>query len=79
MACERKVATGFCDHYQCPYMDETAHGYECVEVIEGYWFDVMTEDKTGLCECGDDCLPQCKYSFDRKDQVRITEIFSERY
>ena len=78
MTCERREATGYCDHYQCPFKDETEHGYQCVDVVEGI-FLFLDEKNKGICECGDGCLEKCKYSFDPEVQVEVTKIFSEMY
>lgn len=50
VACARRERTGYCNHSQCPYTNET--DYECVEIIEG------------CCEAGDGCLEKCHYSFE---------------
>lgn len=65
MACDRKVATGICDHYQCPFKDQTRLGYECVDVSDEF------------CECGDGCIPECPYSFDPKFQEEVTKAFNK--
>lgn len=67
MACDRRIAIGTCDHYQCPYKDQTTHGYECVDVIEEF------------CECGDGCIEECPYSFAPEFQEYVTQLFSRRY
>lgn len=51
MACEQRLRTGHCAHHQCAFRTETDHGYECVELAEGF------------CECGEDCLEQCPHAW----------------
>lgn len=67
MACDQRRSLGYCPHYQCPYKDETEHGYECVEVVDIY------------CECGDGCLEKCEYSFPPEKMDEVTKIFAEKY
>ena len=65
MACDRKEATGYCDHHQCAFKDITMR--ECVDVIENF------------CECGDGCVKECPYSFAPEFQEHVTKLFSRRY
>ena len=51
MACEKRQNTGSCSHYICPYLDKTEHGYECVDIIDGF------------CEVGLGCYQKCEYSW----------------
>lgn len=55
MACEKRTKTGSCGHFQCPYANETEHGYDCVDVREGF------------CELGEDCLAKCPHSWRGSD------------
>lgn len=55
MACIRRENTGSCEHYQCPFKDETPHGYECVDLLFG--------TIVSFCEVGENCLEKCPYSF----------------
>jgi hypothetical protein len=59
MACPKKESTGSCGHYQCPYSDKTAHGYECV--------DILTTDIGAFCEVGEGCYSECQFSFKKDD------------
>jgi hypothetical protein len=68
MACERRIRYGFCNHDQCPFPYDTQHGYECIDIFDGQ------------CECGADCLPQCKFSFSTKSpEEYIREKLEEAY
>jgi len=58
MACEKRQRTGSCMHFQCPFSELTTHGYECVEVVDGY------------CEVGDGCYPGCNFSWDEDDDEK---------
>ena len=51
MACTKRQQTGTCTHHQCPVPYWTEHGFECVDIIDG------------TCEVGEDCIPQCPYSY----------------
>lgn len=62
MACERRKRTGRCSHYQCPYSDETDHGYECVEIMGDF------------CEAGENCIAECNYSYKAgTEQAKLAE------
>ena len=65
MACDQRKVLGYCNHYQCPYSDQTRLGYECVDIIEDF------------CECGDGCIPECEYSFDPAWQNEVTKQFNK--
>ena len=69
MACARRQKTGSCSHYQCPYLDETGHGYDCVELIlEKY------------CEVGEGCLSKCEHSWPIGERpVELKAWMSEIY
>jgi hypothetical protein len=54
MACIRLQRTGSCSHYQCPFSDETLHGYECVDLLR-------SKDGRLVCEVGCECLEKCPY------------------
>jgi hypothetical protein len=58
LACQTRERTGRCTHAQCPHSTETAHGYECIDIVNGF------------CEVGDGCLPKCQYSWQPTDQER---------
>ena len=70
MACRQRKETGSCNHYQCPFSHSTDHGYECVDVIDGYY------------ECGDGCEPACLHSWlaeDEQAERKATRAFSAYY
>lgn len=60
MACPRRERTGHCNHFQCPFPSETAHHYNCVDILNANAeFDLYN----GICEVGENCLSKCPYSF----------------
>jgi hypothetical protein len=63
MACTKKQNTGSCSHYQCPFKDQTEHGYECVDIYTEY----VNKWLIGFCECGEGCISDCSYSWKNGD------------
>lgn len=53
MSCTRKQNDGYCNHFQCPFPDQS--GVRCVDLIE---YDSIT-----FCERGEGCNPSCLHSF----------------
>lgn len=53
MACTQRERTGICKHTQCPHPIKT--GLDCVEVVGMF------------CEIGEDCAPDCPYSWKKSD------------
>ena len=52
VACQRKIQTGACDHYQCP--EPERRGYECVDLLR------LREEV--VCEQAGLCKVDCKYN-----------------
>jgi hypothetical protein len=69
MACEPRQRTGTCNHSQCPYPDETTHGYNCVD-IEPKTRHYPKEAPDPACEVGENCLPRCSYSWQTEPKER---------
>ena len=65
--CIRKQKVGYCGHPQCPHPDKTEHGYECVDIVDNY------------CEVGEDCVPECPYSFPKEQAVYANDAFRMWY
>jgi hypothetical protein len=55
MGCITREKYGTCNHAQCPFPQETPHGYECID-IEAYKGELF-------CEVGEGCLEKCPYSW----------------
>jgi len=62
MGCDKRERGEPCPHSICPYPDMTDHGYECVDIIEGF------------CEVGEDCYPECEFSW-QSGTKRADEAF----
>ena len=76
MACEKRERTGSCSHYQCPYADDTPHGYECVEIFPGEGCEASCQ------ECPDRCERKARADREPKevtDARRDTDPFRCRY
>jgi len=69
MACEKRRELGYCGHYQCPHPDKTDHGYECVEIVDGF------------CEVGYNCYPACPHSYraDSPEEAAAYAAFETKY
>lgn len=67
MACHKRQTTGSCSHDQCPFPTETEHGYECVEIQDGY------------CEVGLDCLSTCQFSWPEEKKHIVRETFERAF
>lgn len=67
MACTKRERTGSCGHTQCPHPIQS--GLECVEVVGVF------------CEMGEDCVPECPYSWkksDHKAAKRAKQFWEQR-
>jgi hypothetical protein len=70
MSCNRRMNTGTCSHYQCPFSEQTLHGYHCVDVIDGF------------CEVGKGCLPECSHAWaatDEETQRLAVKAFTDAF
>lgn len=67
MACLKKQKGDHCGHYQCPFASETAHGYECVEIM------YPEKLNQGFCESGENCHDKCQYSWKRGDNSLVEQ------
>jgi hypothetical protein len=68
MACEKRIRSGSCSHFQCPYPEES--GINCVEIFGD------------CCEVGLDCFGDCEYSYTEGETERIErseEVVKQRY
>ena len=67
MACIKRTETGTCTHDQCAWSDKTDHGYECVDIQDGY------------CENGSECYGGCEYSFPEDEEMEMKKAFANAY
>jgi hypothetical protein len=63
MGCQLRQRTGDCNHHQCPFQEETEHGYECV--------DIIIEEGVAFCECGEGCLEKCPHSWIKNSSSKV--------
>jgi hypothetical protein len=74
MACRIRQATGACSHHQCPYPDETVHGYQCVDFFTSKLASGLVQP---FCEAGVNCLGKCRYSYPLSQAAEIDEGYEK--